>query len=64
MTGLKDEQPALYESITKNLTPEEQQVIQGAVHQAEAIAAAAAAAHAAEQANGNGNGVQIQGSQG
>ena len=36
--GLQQEQPQLYENVTKNLNPEEQQVIQHAVHQADAIA--------------------------
>ncbi|KAF2097936.1 ARM repeat-containing protein [Rhizodiscina lignyota] len=36
---LQHEQPQLYENLTKNLNPEEQQVIQNAVHQADAIAA-------------------------
>jgi hypothetical protein len=55
-TELQSSQPQLYENLTKNLSPEEQQVIQGAVHQADAIAlttqAEAAAAAAGEQANG------------
>lgn len=37
--GLQQEQPQLYDSLTKNLTPEEQQVVQAAVHQADTIAA-------------------------
>ncbi|EAT84518.2 hypothetical protein SNOG_08242 [Parastagonospora nodorum SN15] len=37
---LQQEQPALYENLTKNLNPEEQQVVQGAVHQADVIAQA------------------------
>jgi hypothetical protein len=36
--GLQSEQPQLYENITKNLTPEEQQVIQAAANQADALA--------------------------
>ncbi|KAF2267928.1 ARM repeat-containing protein [Lojkania enalia] len=39
---LQQEQPALYENLTKNLNPEEQQVVQAAVHQADAIAQAIA----------------------
>ena len=52
MTGLQQEQPALYENLTKNLNPEEQQVVQGAVHQADVIAQATAQAAAAAQAAG------------
>jgi hypothetical protein len=37
---LQQEQPALYENLTKNLNPDEQQVVQSAVHQADVIAAA------------------------
>jgi hypothetical protein len=56
--GLQQEQPQLYESLTKVLGPEEQQVIQGVFHEADAkamVAAANAEAAAAEgmQANGN-----------
>jgi hypothetical protein len=43
---LQQQQPQLYDSITKNLTPEEQQIVQGAVNQADAIAVAAQAAQA------------------
>jgi hypothetical protein len=46
MTELQQQQPQLYDSITKNLTPEEQQIVQGAVNQADAIAHAAQAAQA------------------
>lgn len=46
-TGLQQEQPQLYENLTKALTPEEQQVIQGAIVQADQIAAAEAEALAA-----------------
>lgn len=35
--GLQQEQPQLYETLTKDLNPEEQQVVQGAVHQADII---------------------------
>jgi hypothetical protein len=35
---LQQEQPQLYENLTKNLTPEEQQVVQSAVNQADTIA--------------------------
>ncbi|KAA8615504.1 hypothetical protein PtrSN002B_000601 [Pyrenophora tritici-repentis] len=44
---LQQEQPALYENLTKNLSPEEQQVVQSAVHQADVIAQAQAEAQAA-----------------
>jgi len=50
-SGLQQEQPALYENLTKNLSPEEQQVVQGAVHQADIIAQVHAEAQAAA-ANG------------
>lgn len=52
---LQQEQPALYENLTKNLNPEEQQVVQAAVHNADVIAAAAAQAAAqAPQSPANG----------
>jgi hypothetical protein len=50
-TGLQQEQPALYENLTKNLNPEEQQIVQGAVHQADVIAEAQVQA---QQAAANG----------
>lgn len=50
--GLQAEQPQMYENLTKNLSPEEQNVIQAAVNQADAIAAQAAQA-AAQQTNGH-----------
>ncbi|KAJ5542273.1 hypothetical protein N7535_004694 [Penicillium sp. DV-2018c] len=58
LLNLQQEQPQLYESLTKVLGPEEQQVIQGVFHEADvkAMAAAAnaeAAAAAGIQANGN-----------
>jgi hypothetical protein len=34
----------LYENLTKNLNPDEQQIVQGAVHQADVIAQAQAQA--------------------
>jgi hypothetical protein len=46
MIELQQQQPQIYESITKNLTPEEQQILHGAIHQADAIAASAQAAQA------------------
>jgi len=49
---LQQEQPALYENLTKNLSAEEQQVVQGAVHQADIIAQVQAEAQAAA-ANGH-----------
>ncbi|KAI9673382.1 MAG: hypothetical protein M1817_002844 [Caeruleum heppii] len=49
---LQQEQPPLYESLTKNLTPEEQAIVQGVVHQAEANALASAQAQGMTQANG------------
>ncbi|KAF2145110.1 uncharacterized protein K452DRAFT_316224 [Aplosporella prunicola CBS 121167] len=36
--ALQSEQPQLYQSLTKELNPEEQQVVEGAVHQADVIA--------------------------
>ena len=36
MTGLQQEQPPLYESLTKVLDASEQQVLQGVIHEAEA----------------------------
>jgi hypothetical protein len=47
---MQQEQPQLYESLTKILNPEEQQQVQIVVHQAEANAAAAA--QLASQVNG------------
>jgi hypothetical protein len=54
---LQQEQPALYENLTKNLNPEEQQVVQGAVHQADVIAQAQVQA---QQAAANGAAVPQQ----
>ena len=51
--GLQAEQPQMYENLTKTLNPEEQQVIQAAVNQADAIAAQAAQAAAQQKANGH-----------
>ena len=50
--GLQQEQPALYDNLTKNLSPEEQQVVQSAVHQADVIAQVQAEAQA-QAVNGN-----------
>ncbi|RAL68633.1 hypothetical protein DID88_007346 [Monilinia fructigena] len=38
---LQQEQPQLYESLTTNLNPSEQEIVQGVIHQADANAAAA-----------------------
>ena len=56
---LQQEQPQLYESLTTNLNPEEQTIVQGVVHQADANTAAAAAA--ATQAEGQAPGLVING---
>ncbi|KAJ5171439.1 Armadillo-like helical [Penicillium coprophilum] len=58
LLNLQQEQPQLYESLTKVLGPEEQLVIQGVFHEADAKAMVAAAnaeaaAAAGMQANGN-----------
>ncbi|KAJ5787718.1 Armadillo-like helical [Penicillium paradoxum] len=58
LLSLQQEQPQLYESLTKVLGPEEQQIIQGVFHEADAKAMVAAAnaeaaAAAGMQANGN-----------
>lgn len=55
LLGLQQEQPQLYENLTKILSPEEQQIIQAVFHEADAKAMAAANAEAAAagvQANG------------
>ncbi|RDW66942.1 ARM repeat-containing protein [Coleophoma crateriformis] len=49
---LQQEQPQLYGSLTTNLNPEEQTIVQSVVHQAEANAATEAAAAQAAAANG------------
>lgn len=51
-TGLQQEQPQLYENLTKILNPEEQQVLQAVFHEADAKALAAANAQAAAAAAG------------
>ena len=38
---LQQEQPQLYDNLTKILNPEEQSIVQGVIHQADAINAAA-----------------------
>jgi hypothetical protein len=43
----------MYENLTKNLNPEEQQVIQAAVNQADAIAQQQTAESQPQQANGH-----------
>jgi len=62
---LQSSQPQLYENLTKNLSPEEQQVIQGAVQHADVVAhqaqIEAAQLAAAEQTNGQ-NGAAVAGS--
>lgn len=50
LTELQHEQPNVYDTLTKMLSAEEQQIVQGVIHQAEANAVAAAAA--AAQTNG------------
>ncbi|KAJ5963739.1 uncharacterized protein N7479_003615 [Penicillium vulpinum] len=58
LLSLQQEQPQLYESLTKVLGPEEQQVIQGVFHEADAkamVAAANAEAAAAASMQSNGN---------
>ena len=55
VTGLQTRQPQLYESLTKILSPQDQQVIQSVIAQADANALATqalAAAQAAQAANG------------
>lgn len=42
-TELQQEQPQLYESLTTNLNPSEQEIVQGVIHQADVNAAAAIA---------------------
>jgi hypothetical protein len=49
---LQQEQPQLYESLTTNLSPEEQSIVQNVVHQADVIAAATAQAEALLGPNG------------
>ena len=51
---LQQEQPQLYDNLTKILNPEEQQIVQAVVVQADAnaVAAQAVAAATATQANG------------
>ncbi|ORY02931.1 armadillo-type protein [Clohesyomyces aquaticus] len=57
---LQQEDPALYDNLTKQLNPEEQQVVQAAVHQADVIAQAAAQAAVQAQLSPNGNGLPPQ----
>ena len=57
LAALQSEQPQLYESLTKVLGPEEQQILQAVFHEADVKAVAAAAnaeavAAAGMQANG------------
>ncbi|MCJ1334966.1 hypothetical protein MMC09_000232, partial [Bachmanniomyces sp. S44760] len=53
---LQQQQPQLYDSLTKILTQEEQTIVQGVVHQADANTNAMAAAAAQTQAQGQGQG--------
>jgi hypothetical protein len=55
--GLQQEQLPLYDNLTKNLNPEEQQVVQAAVHQADLLAAQALNA---EQQQTNGDAIASQ----
>lgn len=52
--GLQQEQPQLYDNLTKILNPEEQQIVQAVIVQADAnsVAAQAVAAATAAQTNG------------
>ena len=52
--GLQQEQPHLYENLTKGLNQDEQAVVQAAVHQADVIAATAAQVAAGTVADPNG----------
>lgn len=52
ITGLQQEQPQLYENLTKILNGEEQQVLQAVFHEADAKAMEAANAQAAAAAAG------------
>lgn len=56
--GLQSEQPQLYESLTKVLGPDEQQILQSVFHEADAKALAAANAEAAAAAGMQSNGNQ------
>ena len=51
---LQAEQPQLYGSLTTNLNPDEQTIVQNVVHQADVIAAQTAAAAQAEAQAPNG----------
>lgn len=48
ISELQQEQPQLYESLTTNLNPSEQEIVQSVIHQADANAAAAIALAQAE----------------
>ena len=54
LQDLQQEQPQLYENLTKILNPEEQQIVQAVIVQADAnaVAAQAVAAATATQSNG------------
>jgi len=58
---MQHEQPQLYSSLTGNLSPEEQNTIQQAVQQADALVANAEAAAAAAAASGQVPGVVLNG---
>lgn len=51
---LQQEQPQFYENLMKQLEPQEQQVLQAAVQQADIVAAQAALANQVPQTNGHG----------
>jgi hypothetical protein len=55
-SGLQQEQPQLYETLTKILNPEEQQIIESVFHEADAKALAAANAEVAVGASLQANG--------
>lgn len=48
---MQQDQPQLYDTLTKDLSPEEQQIVQSVIIQAETIRVAAASG--ASKANGN-----------
>jgi hypothetical protein len=60
---LQQGQPQLYEDLTKNLTADEQQIIQGVLHQADALEQQAQATSAAAEATQHVNGTALASSQ-
>ncbi len=54
VVGLQQEQPQFYENLIKQLEPQEQQILQAVVQQADVVAAQAALAAQVPQTNGNG----------